>query len=198
MIQPPYYAFPLNTTCLPKGPAFWNKLVLNDEEVQRVVALADAGELRAWPIGSVESNIHTGKILLTADTAWLYNRLTEIVRVVNRDQFGFDLYGLEAFGYMRYDATRATATNNYWHMDIDIRASLEPQRKLSCVLQLSDPSEYDGGDLVFQRGNEPELLVKKARGMMYCFPAYMLHRVTPVTRGVRRTIPFWAIGPDFR
>lgn len=80
-----------------------------------------------------------------------------------------------------------------WHTD-----SIEGDsvRKLSFTIQLTDPTEYDGGDLEFM----PAVTDKKIReqGTMTIFPSYMVHRVSPVTQGVRYTIVGWIYGPDFR
>jgi PKHD-type hydroxylase len=70
-------------------------------------------------------------------------------------------------------------------------------RKLSMVLQLSDPSEYDGGDLEFYVQSEP-IKAEKKKGIVYVFPSWVLHRVTPVTRGTRRSLVMWIAGPKFK
>jgi PKHD-type hydroxylase len=62
---------------------------------------------------------------------------------------------------------------------------------------LSDPSEYDGGDLEIWTGTEPKVL-DKTKGIVHAFPSFVMHRVTPVTRGVRRTLVIWIAGPKFR
>jgi PKHD-type hydroxylase len=62
---------------------------------------------------------------------------------------------------------------------------------------LSDPSEYDGGDLEIFTGTESVALEKK-KGIIHAFPSYVMHRVTPVTRGTRRTLVVWIAGPKFR
>jgi PKHD-type hydroxylase len=74
---------------------------------------------------------------------------------------------------------------------------MRPPRKLSVVLQLSDPSEYEGGDLEIMNCSEPTQ-VKKEKGLVTAFPSFMLHRVTPVTKGIRRTLVVWLTGPRFR
>jgi PKHD-type hydroxylase len=91
----------------------------------------------------------------------------------------------------RYSADRQ---DHYtWHTDA---LSGDSVRKLSFTIQLTDPAEYDGGDLEFM----PAVTDKKIReqGTMTIFPSYTVHRVAPVTRGVRHTIVGWIYGPDFR
>jgi PKHD-type hydroxylase len=75
-----------------------------------------------------------------------------------------------------------------WHMDLGKEGM--SVRKLSAVIMLSDPSEYDGGML--QMFNQID--VPLGKGDAIFFPSFMLHRVTPVTRGVRRSTVLWAGG----
>ena len=70
-------------------------------------------------------------------------------------------------------------------------------RKLSMVLQLSDPSEYEGGELQILTSKEPTSMQKK-RGIITVFPAWTLHQVTPVIKGTRQTLVAWISGPAFK
>ena len=71
------------------------------------------------------------------------------------------------------------------------------KRKLSLSVQLTDPADYDGGDLEFVNhlGNEDEF---RKQGSIIVFPSYLSHRVTTVTRGARRSMIAWVFGPPFR
>lgn len=73
-------------------------------------------------------------------------------------------------------------------------------RKLTFVLQLSDPSEYDGGRFEFG-GNVPLQLDPKdflPKGSILVFPSLFQHRVTEVTRGTRHSLVGWIEGPKWR
>lgn len=61
---------------------------------------------------------------------------------------------------------------------------------LSATLFLDDPATYDGGELVIEDQFGPQT-VKLPAGHMVLYPASSLHRVTPVTRGVRTASFFW-------
>ena len=61
---------------------------------------------------------------------------------------------------------------------------------LSATLFLEDPDAYDGGELVIEDQFGPQM-VKLPAGHMVLYPASSLHRVTPVTRGVRVASFFW-------
>jgi PKHD-type hydroxylase len=68
------------------------------------------------------------------------------------------------------------------------------QRKLSGILLLNDPSEFEGGKLEFRDVPSPEL----KKGSVIVFPSFLEHRVTPVTSGVRYTAVSWVVGPTFK
>ena len=81
-----------------------------------------------------------------------------------------------------------------WHVDLGDLARL---RKLSLSLQLTDPSEYEGCELQIHDGRRVETAPRE-RGTVIVFPSYVLHRVTPITRGVRKAVVVWTTGPKFR
>ena len=80
-----------------------------------------------------------------------------------------------------------------WHLDY---GSAFSNRKISFSIQLSDPSEYDGG--VLEIAGMPSNEETQKKGTIILFPSYVRHRVTPVTRGTRYCIVGWVHGPHFR
>ena len=70
-----------------------------------------------------------------------------------------------------------------------------PNQIYNIVVTLSD--EYEGGELQTFTQPEPQAVDKK-RGLIAAFPSWALHRVTPVTSGVRRTLVVWVAGPQFK
>jgi PKHD-type hydroxylase len=78
-----------------------------------------------------------------------------------------------------------------WHVDEALFPSNPPMRSdLSCTIFLNDPSEYDGGELTMQFG-EQELAYKLAAGSALIYPSTTIHQVAPVTRGVRIAAITW-------
>lgn len=80
------------------------------------------------------------------------------------------------------------------HVDGSVRIDPHTGRKLrtdiSATLFLSDPADYDGGQLQVQDSYGLHG-VKLAAGDLVVYPATSLHQVTPVTRGVRVGCFFW-------
>jgi len=67
-------------------------------------------------------------------------------------------------------------------------------RVLSVSIQLSDPSDYEGGDLCMHGiGGAPSPL-ENAQGTAIIFPSNLLHEVEPVTKGIRHSLVQWFKG----
>jgi PKHD-type hydroxylase len=82
-----------------------------------------------------------------------------------------------------------------WHVDLGNKDA-EP-RKISLSLQLTDPSRYEGFRLVLEAGDGP-YIADAALGTVIAFPSYVLHRVTPIESGIRKSLVVWVAGPEFR
>jgi PKHD-type hydroxylase len=128
------------------------------------------------------------------DTVWIYDKLAGVASDVNDQFFGFDLSAFEEkLQFTVYDSKEGEQHYD-WHIDSLGKGTV--QRKLSAVMLLSDPMDFEGGDL-WINGFRRETL-PKVKGRVYFFPSYTQHRVTPVTQGVRRSLVSWIIGPEFR
>ena len=123
---------------------------------------------------------------------WIYDKLAAVVARANR-RYQFDLIGFtEDLQFTEY----ADGAFYTWHQDgLDGDLAV---RKLSMVVQLSDPDHYAGGDLEFfaMDGDEPAEM--RSRGTVVVFPSFEFHRVTPVVQGTRRSLVCWVGGPAFR
>lgn len=127
---------------------------------------------------------------------WVFERLAHVVSSLNSQFFNFDL---TCFG-------EAIQLTNYhedyngmydWHVDFGTNTS-SPCRKLSIVLQLTDPVDYEGGVLELKPHSDQAVKISKKKGLLVAFPSWTLHRVTPVTKGFRQTLVAWITGPAFK
>jgi len=125
--------------------------------------------------------------------AWQF--LLGAMAQANQDFFKFELNALEAIQLTHY---RDEVRGKYdWHQDGFFNGANELIRKLTMVIQLSPPEEYEGGGLEIQVSSV-HTAVPAELGLAVFFPATTLHRVVPVTRGSRRSLVAWAQGPHFR
>ncbi|ETW13570.1 2OG-Fe(II) oxygenase [Roseivivax marinus] len=169
-------------------------------ECDRILALADAAPLR--DAGLVRGQHDHGQRraeLSWLDEAegseWVMDRLVDVVRRANRSVFDFELTDFaESPQVARYGAERAGHFD--WHADIG-EGAVAARRKLTMVVQLSEPADYAGGGLEIMP-SAAIITAPTQRGAATLFPSFMLHRVTPVTEGVRRSLTVWVHGPAFR
>jgi len=128
----------------------------------------------------------------TPDTEWLFQKLDHIISSLNAQYYRFDLTGFgEPLQLTNYAQEQEGMYG--WHQDYGGKFS----RKMSLVLQLTDPSEYEGGNLQIMTTDTPQTM-RKQRGLVVAFPSYVLHQVTPVTSGSRQSLVAWVSGPPFR
>lgn len=168
------------------------------EQLERIREIGDALPLSPASLGGdvLDDSIRrseTGWMDLNADTGFIYDTLAFIARQLNGQFFDFDLFGMVE--HLQYTVYRDNGGHYDWHLDRGV--SSPAPRKLSMVLQLSDPDEYEGGDLQVYTSAEPTTVVKQ-KGLVAAFPSFVLHRVTPVTKGTRRSLVVWLAGPKFR
>lgn len=94
------------------------------------------------------------------------------------------------------DATAPGLTHDQYgkHVDNAVRfapdSGLRVRADLSCTLFLSDPADYDGGELVIHEPHGDQQ-IKLSAGSLILYPASSVHQVLPVTRGTRLACFFW-------
>ena len=90
--------------------------------------------------------------------------------------------------------------NTYKNLLTPITGLIGKVRKLSVTLMLSDPKDYEGGNLKFDFGVHVNDRFKEIsddevqQGSMVVFPSYKYHCVTPVTKGTRYSLVVWFNG----
>jgi PKHD-type hydroxylase len=180
-------------------PFVWWEGAFTEQQLNWLQDKAKNAELNAH-VGSsngavVNPNIRRSQVSWLnndPDTKWVFEKLAHVASSLNAQYYRFDLVGFgEQLQLTNYDQSENGMYG--WHQDYGGNIS----RKLSMVVQLTDPSEYEGGNLqVF--ASDPPKNVRKQRGLIAVFPAYMVHQVTPVTQGSRQSLVAWVSGPTFK
>ena len=129
---------------------------------------------------------------------WLYEKLANYAVEAN-NIWNFDLVTMpEQIQYTEYLASNDGKYE--WHQDIG--PGMGSLRKVSITVQLSEPNEYEGGDLELYLGGsfEKPNIEKSPRkaGCVFIFPSYLMHRVAPVTKGTRKSFVLWLGGGHYK
>lgn len=164
------------------------------EECHRIGLLADAEKQHDGHIGKgVSVQIRQSTVSYvnpTENSRWVFDKLERILLDLNGD-YKFELNGFrEGFQVAEYSAPGGHYS---WHNDIGTGAF--STRKLSMSVQLSNATDYEGGELEFADSTAP---APKEIGSLIVFPSFLTHRVKPVTSGKRKSMVSWVSGPAFR
>ena len=155
--------------------------------------------------------------------AWLYDKtsthlLEEIVYRANLDAaWLFDLTRPEAVQYTTYETGDEYSFHSDGNQDryavkqlilnpskpMPLNQTTNPLlaglvRKLSVSVNLSSPEDYEGGNLQLRYNNQTWEIDSPPIGSAIVFPSFIEHRITPVTKGIRKSAVMWFNGPPIR
>ena len=151
--------------------------------------------------------------LVWLNDTWIYKEIHPYVHKANKNAgWNFDWVRSESCQFTKYKL------NQYydWHCDSWDKVYDKPGqpehgmiRKLSVTCQLTDSSEYSGGELQFDcrnydphmRDEDKHVITSKEilpKGSIVVFPSFVWHRVQPVTRGTRYSLVIWNLGYPFK
>jgi PKHD-type hydroxylase len=183
--------------------AFWEGF-LSEDDIRLLLSQPEWLNLQPGCIGGsghgdVDASVRESQINwlgMKPELAHIWEKLATTVAEVNRKFFHFDLTGFHE--PMQLGVYHETANGHYnWHIDASPGDCHVP-RKLSMAMLLSDPSEFEGGEFQVKTSDDTAQTLECKRGRAWFLPAYTLHRVAPVTKGVRRSLVLWVGGPAFR
>lgn len=109
----------------------------------------------------------------------------------NHNAWKFQVTHADQTDYLKYDV------DGHYHAHVDTFMFPEDQncRKLTVLVFLND--DFEGGKLFLQNGHE-KIYPPQEAGTCLVFPSFMLHGVEPVTKGIRRSVVTWLLGPWFK
>jgi predicted 2-oxoglutarate/Fe(II)-dependent dioxygenase YbiX len=130
------------------------------------------------------------------DWSWLQNKMFQMVNIVNDSVFHFDVDGCDdELKLIEYQ------DGGFYGWHTDFNAGSCSNRKIVGIIQLTDPSEYEGGDVQFgiqDKDTKEWYTMEKNKGALTLFPTFLCHNVTPVTKGKRYVIQELFVGDHFR
>jgi PKHD-type hydroxylase len=170
-------------------------------EIDQIHDIAAEYQLGLGAVGNgddmnTDTKVRDSKIafLRSSDEAnkWIFERITGAIITINRQFWNFELSRIETLQYSEYGVGQFYKP----HIDMMYQGPSRAIRKLSFTVQLTDPSEYEGGDVVIKSGHNAP--IHKDVGTINFFPSYILHEVEPITKGTRHALVGWITGPAFK
>lgn len=150
--------------------------------------------------GKVDQQIRKSKVKFISHDDWrftyLFDALWKTAILANRDFFDVQISRLNFVQLAEYNASYGGEYKEhhdvFWMND-------DPyyHRKLSCIVQLSDPTTYEGGKFEITEAAPIDEDIKN-QGSIVFFPSFLRHKANPVLRGVRYSIAAWFEGPKWR
>lgn len=134
------------------------------------------------------------------DLQFMYENVDKLVKRANQlADWNFEYNYIEPLQYTVYGKGQYYD----WHVDATSQGA-QAKRKLSFVMLLDDEDSFEGGEFQIEWGSPDDgekrihTINLKTAGSIVVFPSHIWHRVTPVTKGTRRTIVGWIHGPKFK
>lgn len=159
----------------------------------------------------LRKNIRNSKVGWVSDSNWFCSMLHYYVMKSNQENFLYDIRGFES-NHLQY--TLYDETNYYkWHSDSvlssyylptfnseenTLKISSEVIRKLTVSVQLSDESDYVGGELQIMDETSRVYNVPKEKGTVIIFDSRARHRVRKIKSGIRKSLVGWVVGPRWK
>lgn len=173
---------------------YWFDSFFSNSDCDKIVALGKTRKLESATVFSGSASARKSKvgwIPYDKELDWIYSGITECVSKANKGWLiDWDSYK-EDLQFSQYDSV---GDHYNYHMDIGLG---HYHRKISAIVQLSDPKEYEGADLLVDAGSN-EITCSKERGSVILFPSFLLHKVSPLKSGERNSLVAWASGPNWK
>ena len=176
----------------------YEAITFNDEECQQIIDFSktyypEAGSVGGGDTGMVSDIrvVDLYNIPLNDSTKWVFDRISRLSSIANNEYFNYDIMGItHELQLLHYQSSGAPGHYD-WHMDMG--GGQSSTRKISISCQLSNPSEYTGGELVVNN-NGQYIQASTQRGSITCFPSYLMHKVKPMVDGDRWALVVWVHG----
>ena len=183
-------------------PVGYYPLAIPNELVDLIVAEVDNikfeefAESTIGPQGteSIIAQVRNSKTAWWYEDHWITSIFSHYFNKANRDLWEYDLTYLKGIQVTKYEE----GDKYDWHCDYGAEYDNSHTRKLSATLLITDPTEFEGGDLEFIDYHGNNVKVERTKGTMIIFDSRTPHRVTPVTKGTRISLVAWMLGTKLR
>ena len=203
-------------------PATWQYNFLDDQEIEKIIEYSKKIEPTAAVVGQPKEkeknkykidshikDINVGVVPRSRQSIvrwfanneeidWLFKKIINSIHKANQENFDYILKYFEDLQFTEYNEVQKSFYGK--HCDCDRNGDMHNYidiRKLSFSIQLSDPKDYEGGELILYNDKSKKVMPKE-KGTIIFFSSDLQHEVTPVLKGTRYSIVSWVRGPNLR
>jgi len=155
----------------------------------------DLGNLVKTPDGD-KKNKSSVKIIKWGKIKNYLKDIENEALICNANNFGYNIFPMLDLKYVHYNVYELNKSYD-WHLDCNFNPSRQNDIKLTLLIDVSN-EEYEGGEFQLNVGNEMTIEEFKKPGDVVMFRSNTLHRVKPVTKGIRKSLALWFVGPKFQ
>ena len=182
---------------------FLPELRFTSKECDRIVSISKSHYPSTASVGGDISNSKLDKNTRSAkiyniennlENKWIFEKVANVVSIMNKIHFNYEILGItHSLQLIEYDSNYPVPGHYNWH--IDAGKGQPSTRKISFTAQLTDPAEYEGCELIINNLGH-EIIGTKEKGSIHLFPSFLLHKVTPITKGIRYALVIWIHGSE--
>lgn len=188
-------------------PFVWWDNMFTDDEMDLLNNYFSSHGTDSGGIGGtnqINPDVRNSKIKLhmpSQENQWIFDRFNIVIQQINNNFYGFDLTG---YPFIQYGEYLGVNKGHYdWHIDMSLGdrpiETILQTRKLSFTFLLNEPGiDFNGGELELAPNLKEEITAESKKGRLIAFPSWINHRVTPITKGIRKSLVIWALGPKFK
>ena len=180
-----------NTRVLKENPTYSiRKNLFSIEECEGIISLFQKLPLNnSLTAGGFNSFRSSKNVWIPFDHTWIYERIAAGSKECNP-------WGIDVNGFKEMIQLTMYGQDDYYNYHVDFGIGDMSLRKISCVIQLSDPANYHGGELDFLLEKKNDFI--KEQGTAIFFPSFVAHRVCRLISGIRYSAVVWISGETFR
>ena len=177
---------------------YWDNF-FNDKEVKNINNFIENNyDMNENPeLGTEYKKVSTVKNIKYKKVKHLISEVVDEAVYIAEKGFGYNIFKTNNNDFLNYNIYDSNTRDNYdWHWDKSFSATFDT--KLTLLINLSD-EYYEGGDFQLLTGNKEQTIEQFSKsGSAFMFKSHILHRVVPVTYGVRKSLAIWIDGPKFQ
>lgn len=145
-------------------------------------------------ITSVNQNVRNVMVQYLSQSNWITSLVHYYGFDANKENFQYSVGDSSVVQFLKYEPGMFYKV----HVDTsDVIGTESYYRKLTVIVNLTDPDEFDGGQFVLYHSGLKPIKPVAEKGTIFVFPSFMNHKITPIKSGTRYSLVGWVMGPTF-